>query len=468
MGEVVRISRADEEMINTLSSLASSIANSASPFAGLDGGASQASMTDTLFQNNRWYLISNLRQLLTELYVEHGIVQTLCDQPVLDAWRAGFEIKTGMLDAEEIEELEVFDEEFGVLRAYMQARIWARLYGGGGVLIITDQDPETPLDIESINEDTPIEFRDVDMWELYYSQQNVQATTDIGGALGENLGDYFDYYGHKIHKSRVLVIKGKKCPSFMRPRLRGWGMSELERLVRSLNQYMKNQDVIFSLLDEAKVDVYGIKGFNQALLNKSGTQQVSARIQLGNQIKDFNNALVMDKEDTYEQKQITFAGLAEVLLQIRQGVAADLKMPMTKLFGVSAAGFSSGEDDIENYNSMCESEIRKPDKHLIVQLLRIAGRKKFGITLSDLQIKPHPMRILNAKEEEEVKTSQHNRVMSGYNSGLVQAKEAKQAINKGALLPVEVDENAEAEPPRDLGDITVSGEASGQGTKPEI
>ena len=30
----------------------------------------------------------------------------------------------------------------------------------------------------------------------------------------------------------------------------------------------------------------------------------------------------------------------------------NLKMPITKLFGISAAGFSSGEDDIENYNSM--------------------------------------------------------------------------------------------------------------------
>lgn len=150
----------------------------------------------------------------------------------------------------------------------------------------------------------------------------------------------------------------------MRNRFRGWGMSELEKLMRSLNQYLKNQDLIFELLDEAKIDVYKIKGFNAALLNSAGTQNVAKRIQSANMIKNYQSALTMDLEDEYEQKQITFTGLAEMLVQIRQGIAADLKMPVTKLFGISAAGFNSGEDDIENYNAMIEGEIRSRLKNL--------------------------------------------------------------------------------------------------------
>jgi len=459
MGEVVRLGGADEQLINSLSSLCASFANS-TPFAMQLGD--QLSMTDTLFANNRWYLISNLRQLLTQLYVEHGIVQTLVDQPVDDAWRAGYEIKSGQLDGDDIEQLQIFDEKHRVTESYIQARKWARLYGGGGVLVITDQDPATPLDLRKIRKDSPLEFRAVDMWELYHAQQNVQATPEVGGQLGENLGDFYDYYGRPLHKSRVHIVKGKECPSFLRPRLRGWGMSELERLVRSLNQYMKNQDVIFSLLDEAKVDVYGIKGFNQALINAGGTEQIAKRIQMANQMKSFNNALTMDKEDVYEQKQITFAGLSDVLLQIRQGLAADLKMPMTKLFGISAAGFSSGEDDIENYNSMLDSEIRKKDKFIIVNLLQVACLKQFGTMIDDLMIIPNPLRILNAKEEEEVKNSQHNRVMATYSAGLATAQEAKEAINKNSLLGVELDATTDALPPIG-GDFTVEGDAKGQG-----
>lgn len=449
MGAELKLGASDEELINSMSSLCASIANANTPFGGM-GFGDQLSDADTLFKNNRWYLISNIRQLLTQLYVEHGIVQTLVDQPVDDAFRAGFEVKTGVLDADDIEQLKVYDERHGVIANLIQAIKWSRLYGGGAIIIITDQNPATPLDITKINKDTPLEFRDADMWELYNAEQNVQGTTVVGGALGADMGDFYDYYGIPVHKSRVYRIIGKKCPSFLRPRLRGWGMSELERLVRSLNQYMKNQDVIFSLLDEAKVDVYRVKGFNNALMTPSGTDSISKKIQMSNSLKSFNNALTMDLGDEYEQKQIAFAGLAEVLLQIRQGLAADLKMPMTKLFGVSAAGFSSGEDDIENYNSMLESEIRMKNRFTVVDLYQIVCQKVFGFSVPDLMIDFNPLRILNAKEEEEVKDSQHARVLSTFSAGLATGQEAKEAINKDSLLGVEIDATTDALPPIDM------------------
>lgn len=424
----------------------------------MNAGGVQLSQADTLFINNRWYLISNYRQLLSQLYVEHGIVQTLVDQPVDDAFRVGFDIKTGQLDGEEIEQLLVFWEKFGVGRALMQGLKWTRLFGGGAVLIITDQDPATPLNIKAIKKDSPIEFRPVDMWELYSNQQNVEGDVSVGGALGmDTHTEFYDYYGKKVHRSRVLRMEGKAAPSFIRPRLRGWGMSELERLVRSINQYLKNQDVIFELLDEAKVDVYKIKGFNGALLNAQGTAKLSQRIQGANMIKNYNNALTMDAEDDYSQKQIAFTGLAEVLIQIRQGLAADLKMPVTKLFGISAAGFNSGEDDIENYNAMIEGEIRAKCKFQVVELLQICCQREFGFVPEDLLISFGTLRIMSAKEEEEVKNHQFNRVVSSYQSGLIPSEEAKASINKDSLLPVEIDETAEALPPLAENFVTPSG-----------
>lgn len=412
----------------------------------------QISQTDTLFDNNRWYLISNLRQLLSQVYVEHGIVQTLVDQPVDDAFRAGFEIKSSQLDGDDIEQLLVYCKRNRVFAHIMQAIKWGRLYGGGAIVVLTNQNPKSPLNLAAIKEDTPLEFRSVDMWELYYDVQNTAGTLEVGAEMGANLSEHYDYYGQQIHHSRVFRIIGKEAPSFIKPRLRGWGMSELERLVRSLNQYLKNQDVIFSLLDEAKVDVYRIKGYNNALLNTSGTNEIAKRVQFANQIKSYNNALTMDVQDEYEQKQISFTGLAEVLLQIRQGIAADLKMPMTKLFGISSAGFNSGEDDIENYNSMIEGEIRNKNEWVVVDCLNVACQKKFGFVPDDLMISWNPLRMLNAKEEEEVKDSQFARVTSAFSLGLASGKEAKQSMNKDSLLGIEVDETTDALPPL-MGDI---------------
>ncbi len=447
----------EKELNNSLGDLVSSIAGHA-----WQNGGVQLSQTDTLFINNRNYLISNFRQLLSELYVEHGIVQTLVDQPVDDSFGSGFEIKTGQLDTDEIEELMVFCERNQIIQTVMQAIKWGRLFGGGAVLIMTDQKADTPLDIKAIRPDSPFELRAVDLWELYSTEQNVNSNTDVGGALGAMSGDYYNYYGYRIHKSRVMRFEGKQAPSFVRPRLRGWGMSEMERVVRSINQYMKNQDVIFELLDEAKVDVYKMKGFNTALLSAGGTTGVARRIQHANAIKNYVNAITMDKDDEYEQKQVSFTGLAEVLTQIRQGIAADLKMPMTKLFGISAAGFNSGEDDIENYNSMLKGEIQSKVKFIVVDVLALCCQKVFGFVPDDLSISFNSLRILSSKEEEEVKDKQFNRTISAFTSGLATAQEAKEAINRDSLLPVEIDETTDALPPIS-GDFTVK--ESGDGGK---
>ena len=365
---------------NRLFNTVQQIENSFGGLIGMLGGqgigsgcGQQLSQTDTLYYNLRWYLISNNRQLLSQLYTEHGIVQTLVDQPVDDGFGGGYEIKTGQLDSEEIEELEYFAEQNQVIAELMQACKWARLYGGGALIFMNGHDPRTPLKAEQLKEGELFRFKAIDMWELYNSIQNVTADTDL--KIPE-MPEFFDYYGIPVHRSRVFIIKGKEAPSFIRPRLRGWGMSEIERLIRSINSYLKNQDVVFELLDEAKVDVYGVKGFNSALLNSDGTKMIAQRIQGANQIKNFQRAVVMDKDDTYEQKQISFGGLGEILTQIRQGVAADVKMPMTKLFGTSAAGFSSGEDDIENYNSMIKNQVQAKVKYLIVQALQICARSE--------------------------------------------------------------------------------------------
>lgn len=444
------------EFVNSLGSLVGSLYQG--NLFPMQGYGEQISQSDTMWINNRWYMISNQRQLISQMYAEHGIVQTLVDQPVDDAFRKGIDIQSGELDGDDIEKLILYCERNNVFHALTQACKWARLYGGGGVMIISDQDPITPLNISAINAKTPLEFRAVDMWELNYNRLNWQGELEVNDDDFLADGDMYDYYGKKIHPSRVYIIKGKEPPSFIRPRLRGWGMSELERLVRSINQYLKNQNVIFELLDEAKIDVYKMKGFNASLLTAGGTEKVSQRIQHGNMIKNYNNALTMDVDDEYEQKSMTFTGLSEMLIQIRQGIAADLKMPVTKLFGISSAGFNSGEDDIENYNAMIEGEIRAKVKFHVIDLLMIACQKCLEFQPSDLTIAWPSLRVMSSKDEEEIKNHQYNRATSAYQMGAINRQEWAESVNKGNLLPVEVDENADAMPPLDGDFVVTSGQ----------
>lgn len=422
--------------------------------AGFSGGydpywGAELSKANTLAWNNRWSSVTLNRSLMTELYQEHGIVQVLVDQPVDDAFRGGITIICNEFDEVDMKTLQQYIDENNILLTYAQALKWARLFGGAGVIINTGQNTDKPLNIESIGPNTTLEFYAADRWELSY----MPAGMGIDQFETDTQKTPYNYYGHNLDKTHVIKINGKIAPSLIRGQFGGWGVSEIERLVRPYNQFLKHQDVIFELLDEAKVDVFKIQGFNSAIASRDGAALTAKRISVAAKIKNYQNALVTDKEDDYEQKVMQFGGLSEVLSQIRMDLASECRMPMTKLFGISAAGFSSGEDDIENYNAMIETEIRSKVKQGLKLMLKMCCQKLFGYVPDTLEFEYKPLRIMSATDESNLKTASLQRVLEAFRNGLITAETAVKEVNASKVFPLDIDEN-DALDLEDLNELT--------------
>lgn len=157
--------------------------------------------------------------------------------------------------------------------------------------------------------------------------------------------------------------------------------------------------------------------------------------------------MVVDSKDEYTKSELTFQGISETMQGIRMQVASDCRMPLTKLFGISASGFSSGEDDIENYNAMVESRIRNKSKAGITKMVKIRCQTLFGFVPKDLTIEFKPLRILSSEQEQNVKTAAFNRVAAARSAGEISSKTYKEACNHDQLLPIQVDPNEETLPP---------------------
>ena len=507
------------------------VSNFGAPYMGDYGAPNSINQTNMLRNNQKFELISMDRNLLSYLYVNYGLVQTIVDVPVEDAFRGSLKIAgrsaepkkdtskeekalkkifnsvkkvfsnseeqkeqtsnepkmsasdqillekyearkkaeaeiTGLevkdkkadelmageeLSPYEIKKIEQYMLDNNVYETIKYALKWGRLYGGGGVVINCGQNPSTRLDIEKINQDTPLEFYHADMWEL----SGIKEGNPIGDVkMDWTLDVPFNYYGKPLHKSRVLLYKGKEAPSFIRWRLRGWGTSEIERFVRSINQFIKNNNVIYELLDEAKMDVYQVTGFNDSLQDTDGTNAITERFRLATMLKNYTNAIAIDTEDNYQQKQVSFSGLAEIANQFRLNVAADLRMPLTKIFGMSSAGFNSGDDDIENYNSMIEAEIRSKAKNLVVQVLRIVARKVLGKTC-EFDVEFAPLRNVSPLEQQKIKNSEFTMLLKSYYGGVISAKELIDAINKKTLLGFEIKRKEKIVPDPELGKLFI-------------
>jgi phage-related protein (TIGR01555 family) len=248
-----------------------------------------------------------------------------------------------------------------------------------------------------------------------------------------------------------MTMISKEAPYILRWTLQNWGMSEMERLVEPFNIYLRSQNAIYDLLKEAKIDVYQFEGLATQLSTNLGTTRTLNRIALMNRAKNNGNAILLDVKDKFEQKQITFAGLAEVWKENRIGLACAMRIPMTKLFGISAAGFNSGEDDIENYNAMVESEIREHVKPSLRKLIDMIVVHLFGQQF-DFSFKFQPLRVLSSTDEETIKEKKYNRYTSMLDAGQLTDQEFAEICQMEGLVPIETEvaRGAEPQPRRDL------------------
>ena len=417
----------DKEVNNSLTDLA----------VGVVTQQNQISQASTIDLNLRRYMITNNRDLLSSLYVELGIVQTLIDQPVIDAFNKLPIITSGQLEPEEIEEVNQFIEQKKWFNEFKQAAKWGRLFGGAGLVINTPQNPTSELRIDLLNKNSNVKIYAADRWELNY-----QPNGEISGKAMDTDTPIsktpYNYYGITLNNSRVLRFVGKQAPSILRLQLMGWGMSEIERLIRSMNSFLKNQDVVFELLDEAKVDVYQLDGFNSALIDVEGTNKIQKQVQIANMIKSYLNALVLDKDDVYNQKQLSFSGLPDMLREIRQAICADLRMPEDVLWGASPSGLSNNnETGRRNYNLMLE-DVRTALKPNYITLWKIACQLIHGFIPDDLDWELPALESLSAEQTENVKDKQFNRLLTAFQAQLISSNEFYEACNKNNLLPIEI------------------------------
>ncbi len=376
---------------------------------------------------------------LSYMYKTHGVIQTAIEMPVLDALRGGIEISSAQLEPEDIKDLLDFFEDHDLFQLIVETATWARLFGGAGLIVnVMDQDPAKPLKMKK--SDADVQFYAANRWEFgvgYRAADPRSLATMPTANFDARYSDRYEFYGKPLDRSHVFDMAGKAPPSLLKWQLQGWGMSEVERMVEDFNAFIKTKNVLYELLEEAKIDVFSMAGFNDSLLTQEGTARVFNRVQRANQLKNFNKALMLDKDDTYDQKQIAFTGLAEVMKENRIGIASALRMPFSKLFGTTAGGSglaNSGQDDLENYNAMVESEVRQKLKPIMRRLMKLACVHLFG-TEFDLDFAFKPLRVLSDVEMEAVKTSKQARITGLYSLGLYTPQEAMDELVKEKLAP---------------------------------
>ena len=285
---------------------------------------------------------------LRDAYRSSWLAKKIVDIPAQDAVR---DWREWQAQADQISFIEAEEKRLGVQAKVRQAQILARLYGGAAIYVAaSDRSPEKPLDPASIRRGGIEALAVISRHRL--SAYETQDSTLLPGYGEPSL--YTVEGGVFVHPSRLVVFDGAALPDpDMRPD--GWGDSVLQTTLDAVKATDSVAANILSLTYEARVDVVKVPRFTEGLRSGGPAYEKAMldRWQLAMAGKGINGALMIDAEEEYQQKTLSFASIPDVWDRFMITVSGASDIPVTRLFGRAPAGMNAtGEGDANNYYDM--------------------------------------------------------------------------------------------------------------------
>lgn len=310
------------------------------------------------------------------MYIGNAIARKIASAPADEATRGGFCLKDGERCVEDERKILSVYEDLGGEEAFAEALSWDRLYGGGAILMLindggTLEDPVNEAGIKNIEA-----LQVFDPMDVYYSGNYFYQDPSSPKYGRPQYYTVINYHGNSflVHESRLLLFRGGAISNRERRVRDGWGMKVFEGMAQELINYGGGHSLAMMILSRLSQSVIKFNGLANKLMTEDGEKQVQRRLQLIDMARHLLNTLALDKEDEYDLKNITTAGVKDILNEFSIALSAASEIPATILFGRSPAGENStGKADFENYYNLVGKIQRRTLKPRLARLIHLIG-----------------------------------------------------------------------------------------------
>lgn len=371
-----------------------------------------------------------LDTILTQHYEYNGLFARIIEAPAEEALKHGFELEIENPKAEELlhDALEALDWEEKAATAIK----WARLYGGAIIVMLIDDGGDLN---EPLNRDTIKGIDGMEVYERAIVQPNWESA--LYGKpqyyMVSSINGYF-----QVHASRCLVFRNGILPErTMNAIYRHWGLPEYLRIKNELRECVTAHGLGIKLLDRSVQAIYSMKGLNNLLSTDEGEDKVLRRLQLIDRARSIFSSMAIDADsENYDFKNITFAGVKDIIDTSCNQLSAVTSIPQTVLFGRSPAGQNStGDSDLENYYNLCEriqKMMLKRNLKTLSEIIFISARAENDIDeVPVVKIKFKPLWSLTETEQAAVEQTRAA-------TSQTKAATAQIYVDMGAVDPSEV------------------------------
>lgn len=412
-------------------------------------------------------LVTRNRIKLEAAYRGSWIVGAVVDSVAEDMTRAGIDVTTNE-DDEDLKDLYNAMSRLQIWQSICSNIKWGRLYGGSvAVIQIRGQKLDTPLDLDTISKD---QFQGLVVFDRWQLNPVLTPVIDSGPEMG--LPKFYQIVNNPmsldpaaktatgqitVHHSRCVRFTGIDLPYFQAITEMMWGESVLERLWDRLIAFDSVTMSTANLIERANNRTVGIDGLREIVAAGGEAQKgLEAQFAMMREFQSNEGLTLLDKNDTFDAKVYTFAGLSDVALMFGQQLSGSSGIPLVRLFGQSPAGLSAtGDADIrmyyDNINAQQESKLRDPFE----VLLKVLWRSVFGKPApKDLEFTFTPLWQMSATDKAANAKTNAETIIGAYDAGLTDRetslKELRQSSGDTGLFSNISDEmikEAEGEEP---------------------
>lgn len=298
---------------------------------------------------------------LESAYAENATAARIVDVRPEEAIRPGFELETD--EDYDVIALRSRWEDLKASDTLVQAAIYAGLYGGGAVMLIsgTESDDTRPLG----KNERITALRAVSVTELGIPYEGEYDPLDFGMPEIWNVSPIYGGTDIPVHNSRLLKIKGRPQPVSWRKDGSGaeryFGMSDLQGLLADIYDFDDCHQWATLLLKRLQQGVWYGDGIADACETKAGENSVQRRLGFVDGVRSAKSTIAVDKaNEDYKLLSGSLAGVTDVLKTKATRITQSTGIPAIILTGDtsgalnrSAEGSMSGwEDTIDRFRTL--------------------------------------------------------------------------------------------------------------------
>jgi phage-related protein (TIGR01555 family) len=294
---------------------------------------------------------------IDQAYRSSWVMRKAIDKPAVEMVR---EWRDWQADSGDIEKLEAEERRLDLRNKVKRAESLRGQGGAGLILYIKGDDQASPLD--------PARIRAGGL-------TNIHVWHRSRFVLGEMIANWDDpYFGQpsyyevqlqgagstapiRFHPSRVVAFKAEDVAGIITTdwQTAFWGQSKVQTIIDAVTNVDTADSGFAALIKDARNRRIYIPGLLDMIATQAGEQRLAKRLQAFAAGESSYSVSWLDGGGTdgkgaekIEDRQMSWAGMPDIMTAYRTAAAAAADMPVTVLWGVSPGGLNAtGESDLE-------------------------------------------------------------------------------------------------------------------------